>query len=121
VLQGRRRWHALGEAVEVDGVLRGRRQRRAPGEVVKVDGMLQGRRWQRAPGEAIEVEGTLCRRRRAPGVSGVEDIKHTSGKNLLSVEPAARAPDIYIRVRCTTHIHRGASLIFSGASRIIFK
>jgi hypothetical protein len=27
---------------------------------------------------------------------GVEDLKHASGKNLLSVELAVRAPDIYI-------------------------
>jgi hypothetical protein len=38
----------------------------------------------------------LHRRQCAPGVGGVEDLKRTSGKNLLSVERAARAPDIYI-------------------------
>jgi hypothetical protein len=45
-------------------------------------------------GEAVE--GALDRRRRAPGVGGVEDLKRASGENLLSVERAARAPDIYI-------------------------
>jgi hypothetical protein len=70
-------------------------------------------------GEAVEamacsggevVEGALYRRRCALGVGGVEvcfisgrgsgggveDLKHTSGENLLSVERAAHAPDIYI-------------------------
>jgi hypothetical protein len=56
-------------------------------------------------GEAVEatacsrgeaVEGVLRRRRRAPGVGGVEDIKRMSGENLLSVEWVAWAPDIYI-------------------------
>jgi hypothetical protein len=43
-----------------------------------------------------EVEGALRRRWRAPGVGGVEDLKRVSGENLLSVEWAAHAPDIYI-------------------------
>jgi hypothetical protein len=56
-------------------------------------------------GEAIEattrskgdaVEGTLCRQRRAPGIGGVEYLKHASGKNFLSVERAACATDIFI-------------------------
>jgi hypothetical protein len=41
------------------------------------------------------VEGALRRWRRAPGVGGVKDLKRASD-NLLSVERAARAPDIYI-------------------------
>jgi hypothetical protein len=59
-------------------------------------------------GEAVE--GTLCRRQHAPSVgdveecsvsgrgggAGIEDLKHASGKNLLSVERAAHAPDINI-------------------------
>jgi hypothetical protein len=36
------------------------------------------------------------RRQRASGVGSVKDLMHVSGKNLLSVERAARAPDIYI-------------------------
>jgi hypothetical protein len=56
-------------------------------------------------GEAVEamtcyrgeaVEGALRRRRRVPGVGGIEDLKHASGKNLLSMEQAAHAPNIYI-------------------------
>jgi hypothetical protein len=54
-------------------------------------------------GEAVE--GALCRRQRAPGVGGVNDLKHMSGENLLSVEQAACAPDIYIGARCTTCVH----------------
>jgi hypothetical protein len=41
------------------------------------------------------VEGTLRRRWHVLGVGGVKDLKRASGKNLLSVERAARAPDIY--------------------------
>jgi hypothetical protein len=56
-------------------------------------------------GEAVEattcsrgkaVEGALRRWRLAPGIGSVEDLKCVSGKNLLSVERAACAPDIYI-------------------------
>jgi hypothetical protein len=54
-------------------------------------------------GEAVE--GALCRRRRAPSVGGVEDLKRVSDENLLCVERAARAPDIYIGARCATCIH----------------
>jgi hypothetical protein len=93
-------------------VLRGRRWRRALGEAVKVDGVLWARggdvlrakrsrsRVKRSSG----VEGALRRRRCAPGVGGVEDLKCVSGKNLLSVERATH-PDIYIGARCTTHVH----------------
>jgi hypothetical protein len=65
-------------------------------------------------GEAVEamaysvgeaVEGALRRSRRAPGIGGVEDLKRASGENLLSVEQAARAPNIYIGARCTMRIH----------------
>jgi hypothetical protein len=96
----------ISEAVEVDGVLCGQRRRCALGEAVMVEG------------EAVEaivcagggaVKGALRRRRCAPGVDGVEacsingrgggsveDLKCASGENLLSVEWATCAPDIYI-------------------------
>jgi hypothetical protein len=73
-------------------VLWGWRRRSAPSEAVEVEG------------EAIEVtacsggeavEGALRRRWRALGVGGGVLQKRVSGKNLLSVERAARAPDIY--------------------------
>jgi hypothetical protein len=51
------------------------------------------------------VKGALHRQWRAPGIGGVEDLKHASGENLLSVERAVRAPDIYIGARCTTRVH----------------
>jgi hypothetical protein len=51
-------------------------------------------------GEAVEAmacsEGALCTRRRALSVGDVEDLKCTSGENLLSVERATRVPDIYV-------------------------
>jgi hypothetical protein len=84
----------VGKAIEVDGVLRGWRLRRAPGEAVEVDDMLWGWRWRCASGEAVE--GTLHRWRRAPGIGGIEELQRVSSKTLLSVELAARAPDIYI-------------------------
>jgi hypothetical protein len=73
------------------------------------------------------------RRRRAPGVGSVEacsisdrgggsveDLKRASGENLLSVEWAARAPDIYIggqmcdarSVRRVTHFFRRVTHYF---------
>jgi hypothetical protein len=52
-----------------------------------------------------DVEGALHRRWHALGVGGVEDLKHASGENLLSVERAVRAPDIYIGARCMTCVH----------------
>jgi hypothetical protein len=78
-------------------------------------------------GEAVEattcsrgeaVEGVLRRWWRAPGVGGVEDLKHVSGKNFLSVERAARTPDIYIgsqmrnarSLRCVAHFFRRRTL-----------
>jgi hypothetical protein len=76
VLRGRRRQHALSEAVETM--------------------MCSG-------GEAVE--GVLRRGRRALGVGGVEDLKRVSGENLLSVEWAVRTHDIYIGARCVTRIH----------------
>jgi hypothetical protein len=106
VLRGRRWQRAPGKADEVDGVLRGRRRQHAPGEAVEVNSVLWGWRQRRAPGKAVEatacsggeaVEGALRRRWRAPGIGGVEDLKRVSGENLLNVERAARAPDIYIR------------------------
>jgi hypothetical protein len=60
---GRGRWRALGEAVEVNGLLRGRWRRRAPGEAIEVNGLLRGRRRRRAPGEAVEVDGVLWAKR----------------------------------------------------------
>jgi hypothetical protein len=36
-----------------------------------------------------DVKGALRRRRRAPGVGDVKDLKYMSGENLLSVELAA--------------------------------
>jgi hypothetical protein len=88
-------------------------------------------------GEAIEattcsrgeaVNGALCRWRHAPDIGGikacsvsgqeggddVEDLKRASGENLLSVERAAHAPDIYMAgqmrdahsVRRVTHFER---------------
>jgi hypothetical protein len=50
-------------------------------------------------GEAVEattcsggeaVEGALRRRRRAPGIGSVKDLKRASGEKLLSVEWVAR-------------------------------
>jgi hypothetical protein len=43
------RWHAPGEAVEVDGVLRGRRRRRALSEAVEVEGKAIEQHRGRAP------------------------------------------------------------------------
>jgi hypothetical protein len=54
-------------------------------------------------GEAVE--GALRRRWPALGVGGIKDLKYTSGKILLSVERAVRAPDIYIGARCVTRVH----------------
>jgi hypothetical protein len=70
-------------------------------------------------GEAVE--GALRRRRCAPGISGVEDLKRASGKKLLSVGRAESAPDIYIggQMRDMPSLKRIAH--FSGVSRIIFR
>jgi hypothetical protein len=75
-----------------------------------VEGTLRRRR--RAPGEAINIEGepierhrgALHRRQHALGIGAVKDLKRASGKNLLSVEQAAR-PDIYIGAICMTRVH----------------
>jgi hypothetical protein len=93
VLRGQRWQRALGKAVEVDSVLRGRRQWRAPGKAIEVEGEAVK---ATACSEGEAVKGALRRRRRAPGVGGIEDLKRASGENLLSVEWATRAPDIYI-------------------------
>jgi hypothetical protein len=62
-------------------------------------------KWSRSRAKRSSgVEGAICKRRHAPGVGGVEDQKRASGKNLLSVKWAAR-PDIYIGVRCMTHVY----------------
>jgi hypothetical protein len=55
--------------------------------------------------DRVASRGALRRRRRALGIGGVEDLNRASDKNLLSVERAARAPDIYIGARCMTHVH----------------
>jgi hypothetical protein len=105
----------VGEAVEVDGVLWAWRRWRAPGK--------RSRSMSGVEGEAVEatacsrgeaVEGALRRGWRAPGVGGVEYLKCVSGENLLSVERAARALDIYIggqmrdtrSLRCVAHLFR---------------
>jgi hypothetical protein len=102
----------VGEAVEVDGVLWAGRRWCAPGRSRSMSGV---------EGEAVEA--TACSRgeagafRRgwcAPGVGGVEYLKRVSGENLLSVERAARALDIYIggqmrdtrSLRCVAHLFR---------------
>jgi hypothetical protein len=64
---------------------RAKRSSGIEGEVVEVTACSRGE----------VVEGALRRWRRAPGVGGVKDLKRASD-NLLSVERAARAPDIYI-------------------------
>jgi hypothetical protein len=105
---------------------------------------LRVKRLSDIEGEAVEamacsegeaVKGVLRRQQCAPGVGGIEvcsvsgrgggggikDLKRASGENLLSVEWAAHAPDIFIggqmrdarSVRCIAH--------FSGASCIIFR
>jgi hypothetical protein len=69
-------------------------------------------------GEAIE--GVIHRRRHAPGIGGIKDLTRASGENLLSVERAARAPDIYIGgqmrdahlLRCVAHFFRHVAHYF---------
>jgi hypothetical protein len=66
------------------------------------------------------VKGVLCRRRRAPAVGSVEDLKHASGKNLLSVERVTCTPDIYIggqmrdmrSLRCVAHFFQACCTLF---------
>jgi hypothetical protein len=95
-------------------VLWGWRRRSAPSEAVEVEG------------EAIEVtacsggeavEGELRRRWRALGVGGGVLQKRVSGKNLLSVERAACAPDIYIggQMRDVRSLRRIAHFFKCGA------
>jgi hypothetical protein len=87
------------------GVLQAKRLRSTVCSGAGGDGVLrvkQSRSWVK---RSSDVEGALCRRRRALGVGGVEDLKRASGENLLSVERTARATDIYIGARCTTHIY----------------
>jgi hypothetical protein len=72
--------------------------------------------------EAVEVDGVLrgWRRRSAPGIGSVEDLKRVSGENLLSVERATCAPDIYIRgqmrdarsLGCIAHLFRRVTHYF---------
>jgi hypothetical protein len=75
-------------------------------------------------GEAVK--GALCRWRRAPGIGSVEDLKHTSGKNLLSVERVMCAPDIYIggqmrdarSLRCVAHFFQACCTLFLDERRM---
>jgi hypothetical protein len=129
-------------AVEVNDVLRGRRRgvlRVKRSRSMVCSGARGGGtlwvKWLRSrakqssvvEGEAVEatacsggeaVEGVLRRRRRAPRVGGVKDLKHVSGKIFLIVERAARAPDIYIggqmrdarSLRCVAHFFRCRTL-----------
>jgi hypothetical protein len=105
----------VGEAVEVDGVLWAWRRWRAPGKRSRSMSGVEGETVEATAcsrGEAVE--GTLRRGWRAPSVVGVEYLKRVSGKNLLSVERAARALDIYIggqmrdtrSLRCVAHLFR---------------
>jgi hypothetical protein len=69
-------------------------------------------------GEAVE--GALHRRQRAPSIGGIKDLRRVSGKNLLSVERAACAPDIYIggqihdahSLRCVAHFFQARHALF---------
>jgi hypothetical protein len=69
-------------------------------------------------GEAVKC--MLHRRWRAPGIGAVEDLKRASDENLLSVERAARAPDIYIggqmrdvcSLRCAAYFFRCVKYYF---------
>jgi hypothetical protein len=67
--------------------------------------MLRAKRSRSRAKQLSGVEGALRRQRCARGVGSIEDLKRVSGENLLSVERAARALDIYIEARCTTRIH----------------
>jgi hypothetical protein len=70
------RQRALGEAFGVEG------------EAVEVTAC--------SGGEAVE--GVLHRRRRAPGIDGVKDLKHASDKNLLSVDSLSCVAHFFMRV-----------------------
>jgi hypothetical protein len=87
------------------GVLRAKRSRSTACSRDGGDDVLPVKRLMSRAKRSSGVEGVLRRRRRAPGIGGVEDLKRVSGKNLLSVERAARTPDIYIGARCTMCIH----------------
>jgi hypothetical protein len=86
-----------------EGSSRGRSDQ-AASRVCSVCGSVlwEKRSWSRAK-RLSGIDGALRRRRCASSVGGVEDLKRASGKNLLSVEWAAR-PDIYIGARCTMHV-----------------
>jgi hypothetical protein len=72
------------------GVLRAKRSRLAVCSRVEGGDMLRVK-WSRLRVKrSSDVEGALRRRRRAPGIGDVEDLKCMSGENLLSVELAAR-------------------------------
>jgi hypothetical protein len=66
--------------------------------------VLRAKRLRSRVKRSSGAEGAVRRRRRAPGVGDVKDLKRVSGENLLSVERAAR-PDIYIGARCMTRVH----------------
>jgi hypothetical protein len=102
VLQVKRSWLTACSGVGGGGVLwvkrlrsRVKRLSGVEGEVVEVTACFGGE----------VVEGTLRRRRRAPGVVGVEDLKRASGKNLLSVERATCTLIFILGARCATCIH----------------
>jgi hypothetical protein len=80
---------------------------RGVGEAVEVNDVLRVKRLRLRAKRSSDVEGTLCRRRHALGIGdisissrggggGVKDLNRVSGKNLLSVERDASAPDFYI-------------------------
>jgi hypothetical protein len=67
--------------------------------------------------EGEAVEAMACSRGEViEGVGNVEDLKRASGENLLSVERAAHAPDIYIgdQMRDTRSLRRIALLFPMG-------
>jgi hypothetical protein len=127
----------VDEAVEVNDVLWVKRSRSMACSRAGGGSVLQVKRWRSwvkrssdVEGEVVEattcswgevLEGVLRRQQRAPSVGVVEVLKCASGKILLSVKRATRAPDIYIggkmrdtrSLRCVTH--------FLSASRIIFR
>jgi hypothetical protein len=140
--QAKRAVGGVGEAHGRGRRRSGRGRRCAPGPKAAacsdeaLDGMLWAKRsWSRVKrlssvkGEAIKattcsggeaVEGALRMRQYALGISSVEDQKRASGENLLSVEGATRAPDIYIEdqmhdahsLRHVAHFFRRVALLF---------
>jgi hypothetical protein len=87
------------------GVLRAKRSRLTACSMAGDGDMLRVKRSRSRVKRSSGVEGALRRRRRAPGIGGIEDLKLVSEENLLSVERATRAPDIYIGARCMMRVH----------------